>query len=64
MEISDMIGVAVERWDYTHRAWVCTWLTETFGERGKETWLLDQDYDLLTLCMTPEIYTLYKLKWE
>jgi hypothetical protein len=59
-----MNGVAIERWDYNHRAWVTSWLTETFGERSKETWLIDQDYDLLTLCMNDEIYTLYTLKWE
>ena len=59
-----MMGVAIERWDSYHTAWVTTWLTNTFGERSKETWFVDQDYDLFTLCMTPEIYTLYKLKWE
>lgn len=58
-----MMGVAVERWDHYHKSWVYSWLTETFGERSEETWFEDQDYDLITLCMTPEIYTLYKLKW-
>ena len=57
------MGIAIERWDSNHTAWVCTWLTETFGERSKETWFIDQDYDLFTLCMTEEIYMMYKLKW-
>lgn len=57
-------GVAIERWDYYHRSDVCTWIETNFGKRAKELWYIDRDYDLETLVMREDIFSLYLLKYE
>ena len=59
-----MMGVAVERWNSKHKAEVYAWLYKVFGNQSKQAWFEDHDYDLFTLCMNDEIYSMYILKWE
>lgn len=58
-----MRAIAIEHWSAAKEQRVITWLKNTFGPRSMDSWFIDQDYDLISLCMTDEIYTLYKLKW-
>ena len=58
-----MKGIAVERWDWKHKLAVKAWLKATFGEDSPTTWYEDQDFGLLTLVMTDEIYNWYTLRW-
>jgi hypothetical protein len=64
MDIREMNGVAIERWSFWQQANMRAWLTKTFGPSNKETWFEDQDYDLFTLCMNDEVYSMYLLKWK
>jgi hypothetical protein len=58
-----MIAVAFESLSTKTQFEVETWLIQNFGPSTKETWYLDQDYDLEDLVMTEHIHLLYKLKW-
>jgi hypothetical protein len=58
-----MKGVAIERWPGAQEQRVVAWLTECSGPPTMDTWFIDQDYDLLTLVMLDELYTMYKLRW-
>ena len=59
-----MKGIAIERWSFDHTALIENWLEECSGPTTKETWFVDQDYDLLTLILSDELYVMYKLKYE
>lgn len=59
-----MKGIAIESWSVAKEQTTLSWLDRTFGESSKETWYVDQDYDLVTLCLSDEAYVMYKLKWE
>lgn len=58
-----MRGVPVEQWDLNLLDQVLDWLKENFGEPNKKTYFIDYDYDLWTLTMRPDIYTMFALKW-
>lgn len=58
-----MRGIAIERWTFEHTALIEDWLGECSGPSTKETWFIDQDYDLLTLVMSEELYVMYKLRY-
>lgn len=62
-KVGIMIGIAVERWPASVQIGVADWLFETFGEPSDTTWLVENDHDLQTLCVSAEIYTMYQLKW-
>ena len=64
MSDTNFQAVAIERWTWSHRMGVCAWLAECFGDRNTETWDIDRDYDLETLIMRADIFSLYLLKFE
>ncbi len=59
-----MKGIAIERWPSDFENEVLGWLRETSGYSNPKTWFIDQDYDLVTLVLSEELYLLYKLKWQ
>ena len=58
-------GVAIESWTSARVNKVFSWLRKNYGPESKltNTWFRDQDYDLVTLVMREDIYTMYILKW-
>jgi hypothetical protein len=59
-----MKSVAIDKWDYDHVDSVIKWLRKIYGPSSKETWYEDQDYDFIDLCMSDDIYLMYKLRWQ
>jgi hypothetical protein len=58
-----MKGIAIDRWGVVLEYNVKQWLTNAFGEQTKTTWYIEEDYDLIGLVMSEEIYTMYLLTW-
>ncbi len=63
-------GVAIEHWSQGILKSVMAWLRDEYGPEGKfvngETvglWAKDVDFDLTTLIMREDVYTVYALKW-
>lgn len=55
-------GVAVEKWTWSQKEEVYTWLEKNFGEKGSR-WSEEHDYDLVDLVMEEEVYVWYLLRW-
>jgi hypothetical protein len=58
-----MRGIAIEQWPARQTSEVLNWLDSNYGPSSDDTWYLDQDFNLFTLCMSDEIYFIFKLKW-
>ena len=59
-----MYGIAIEQWDYQYKEEVLNDIESNFGLSDKKTWYIDEDYDLITLCMNNEIYIWFCMKWK
>jgi hypothetical protein len=57
-------GVAIEQWAPGVEYKVCAWLKDAFGPTNRNSWYIDQDYDLVTLVMRADIFSMYLLKFE
>jgi hypothetical protein len=64
MEINMMRAVATERWTAKRELEVRNWLTECAGPSTMDTWFVDYDYNLISLIMTEELYTMYRLRYD
>ncbi len=56
-----MYGIAIEKWDISKHNLVINWFKDHYGEQNKSIWYIDHDYDLITLCMNPELFIVYNL---
>lgn len=59
-----MYGLPIERLPEKPLRELKQWLQESFGPESNETYYIDYDFDLHTLCMSKEVYTLYLLKYH
>jgi hypothetical protein len=59
-----MKGYPIEQLSMSESGKLIRWLETTYGKSNKDTWFVEQDYDLETLVLAEDIATLYELKWK
>lgn len=59
-----MYGLPIERLPAEKLRELNSWLVDSFGPASDETYYIDYDFDLHTLCMSKQVYTLYLLKYH
>lgn len=57
-------SVVMDNLGWDRRTSIHKWLEDTYGPSTKNTWDIDYDYDMTTLLMIDEIYSMYLLRWE
>lgn len=58
--MSDVIGIAIGKWDAQRQVDTCVWLHSLYGPSHYTTWYIDVQPFMEDLVMRKDIYFMYK----